>query len=126
MARVEKIMHRWFSLLIKLVVPRTPRPAAAVDTSGYGGGSMRILTVVAYSVLFAGLGCGRRPAVAEKPPATPESLKAEIETIRASTVPWRQIAWKRCLLEVLKESRDKSKPVLIWMFIERPVDDERC
>ena len=59
---------------------------------------MRILAVAVSLVLFAGLGCARRSAVAEKQPATPESLKAEIETIRASTVPWRQIAWKRCLL----------------------------
>jgi hypothetical protein len=87
---------------------------------------MRNLIVVVCAVLFAGLGCAKRSPIAEKEPATPESLKAEIEAIKASKVAWRQIAWKSCLLEGLKESRAKSKPVLAWVFIERPTDDERC
>ena len=39
---------------------------------------------------------------------------------------WREIAWKSCLLEGLKESREKKKPVLLWVFIDRPTDDARC
>ena len=87
---------------------------------------MRNLKVVVCSVLFAALGCARPSPVAEKKPATPEALKAEIEAFQAPKVAWREIAWKSCLLEGLKESRAKSKPVLLWVFIERPVDDERC
>ena len=64
--------------------------------------------------------------VAEKKPATPEALKAEIETLKAAKVAWREIAWKSCLLEGLKESREKKKPVLLWVFIDRPADDARC
>ena len=57
---------------------------------------------------------------------TPESLKAEIEALRAPKVAWREIAWKSCLLEGLKESRSTGKPALLWIFIDRPADDERC
>jgi hypothetical protein len=30
------------------------------------------------------------------------------------------------LLEGLKESRAKNKPALLWVFIDRPIDDARC
>jgi hypothetical protein len=53
-------------------------------------------------------------------------LKAEIETLKVAKVAWREIAWKSCLLEGLKESREKKKPVLLWVFIDRPCDDARC
>jgi hypothetical protein len=39
---------------------------------------------------------------------------------------WREIAWKSCLLEGLKESRAQNKPALLWVFIDRPIDDARC
>ena len=57
---------------------------------------------------------------------SPEALKAEIETLKPAKVAWREIAWKSCLLEGLKESREKKKPVLLWVFIDRPTDDARC
>ena len=44
----------------------------------------------------------------------------------AAKVAWREIAWKSCLLEGLKESRAKNKPALLWVFIDRPIDDARC
>jgi hypothetical protein len=55
-----------------------------------------------------------------------EALKAEVEGLRAVKVAWREIAWKTCLIEGLAESREKKKPVLLWVFIDRPVDDKRC
>jgi hypothetical protein len=61
-----------------------------------------------------------------KKPLTPDALKAEIEALQAAKVAWRQIAWKSCLIEGLKDSREKKKPVLLWVFIDRPVDDARC
>ena len=53
-------------------------------------------------------------------------MQAEIEALKSSKVAWREIAWKSCLLEGLKESRAKNKPVLLWVFIDRPIDDARC
>ena len=87
---------------------------------------MRNLTMVVCSALFAGfVGAQPSPAADEKP-ANLEALKAEIEAIRAIKVAWREIGWKSCLLEGLKESREKKKPVLLWVFIDRPTDDARC
>jgi hypothetical protein len=57
---------------------------------------------------------------------SPEALKAETEALKAPRVAWRGIAWKSCLLEGLQESRQKNKPVLLWVFIDRPADDARC
>ena len=87
---------------------------------------MRTPTAVIFSVLFAGLAWAQPSPVAEKKPATPEALKMEIEAMKAAKVAWREIAWKSCLLEGLKESRAKQKPVLLWIFIDRPIDDARC
>jgi len=58
--------------------------------------------------------------------ATPDALKAEIEALRVPKVAWRQIVWKSCLLEGLKESRETNKPLILWVFIDRPTDDARC
>lgn len=67
----------------------------------------------------------RSQSTAEKG-RTPEALKAEIEALRVPRVAWREIAWKSCLLDGLKESRSQDKPALLWIFIDRPADDERC
>lgn len=58
--------------------------------------------------------------------SSPDALNAEIESLRASKVAWREIAWKPCLLDGLKESREQRKPILLWIFIDRPADDARC
>ena len=87
---------------------------------------MHSLTAMVWSVLFAGLAWAQPSPAAEKKPATLEALTAEIEALKSSKVAWREIAWKSCLLEGLKESRDKKKPVLLWVFIDRPMDDARC
>jgi hypothetical protein len=55
-----------------------------------------------------------------------EALQNEIEALRPARVAWREIDWKTCLLEGLKESRTKGKPLLLWIFIDRPADDARC
>jgi hypothetical protein len=89
--------------------------------SADGGKTMRNLTVVVWSVLFAGLAWAQ-----PSPAATPEALTAEIEALKSSKVAWREIAWKSCLLEGLKESHEKKKPVLLWVFIDRPINDARC
>lgn len=67
-------------------------------------------------------------SLAEVAPArrTPGTLKAQIEALRARKPAWREISWKSCLLEGLKESRARKKPALLWIFIDRPADDARC
>ncbi len=73
-------------------------------------------------LLFAGL-AGAAPLA---PGRAPEALRAEIESLKAAEVPWRGITWKNCLLDGLRESRARNKPVLLWIFIDRPTDDARC
>ena len=41
-------------------------------------------------------------------------------------VAWHKIAWKTCLLDGLNASRNKKKPVILWVFIDRAVDDKSC
>jgi hypothetical protein len=84
------------------------------------------LAAVVCSVLFAGLAWAQPSPVDEKKPTTPETLKEEIQALKAAKVAWREITWKSCLIEGLKESREKKKPVLLWIFIDRPTDDARC
>jgi hypothetical protein len=66
------------------------------------------------------------PAARGGEPKAPEQLRAEIDALKVPNIAWRQIAWKSCLLEGLQESRAKHRPVLLWVFIDRPVDDARC
>jgi hypothetical protein len=78
------------------------------------------------ALLLAGIAEAQQPQPTAKGPVSPEALKAEIESLKAAKPAWREIAWKSCLLEGLKESREKKKPVLLWVFIDRPIDDARC
>ena len=82
----------------------------------------RLVVLGIVVVLFAISASGQD----SKKAATPQALKSAIEDLKATKVAWREIAWKSCLLEGLKESRAKNKPALLWVFIDRPVDDARC
>ena len=57
---------------------------------------------------------------------SPDELQVEVESLRAKKVAWRQIEWKTCLLDGIKASREQRKPMILWIFIDRPIDDERC
>ena len=88
---------------------------------------MKTMTAVgSLALLLIGLAGTRQPQATAKGPVSPEALKTEIEALKGTKVAWREIAWKSCLIEGLKESREKKKPVLLWVFIDRPLDDARC
>ncbi len=78
------------------------------------------------AVLLAGIAWAGEPSRSEKKATTLDALKAEVEALQPAKVAWREIAWKSCLLEGLKEARAANKPVLLWVFIDRPCDDARC
>jgi hypothetical protein len=59
-------------------------------------------------------------------PLSPDRLLAEVEGLKTVDVAWRKIPWKNCLLDGLTASREQDKPVICWVFIDRPVDDDRC
>ena len=54
------------------------------------------------------------------------ALEAEVNALKKRDVAWREIPWKTCLLEGLQASREQKKPLMLWIFIDRPIDDERC
>jgi hypothetical protein len=88
---------------------------------------MKATAAVLSLVACASLVRAQQPAVTIDSRAdTPEALEAEIGTLKAAAVAWREIPWKTCLLEGLDESRASGKPVLLWIFIDRPTDDARC
>ena len=87
---------------------------------------MRKLSVIgSVALLCAGIAWARdeRPA---KKATTPKALQTEIEALRPAKTGWREIQWKTCLLEALKESREKKKPVLLWVVGPGENLDGRC
>jgi hypothetical protein len=84
-----------------------------------------IATITLLLPATVGITWGQDARSATKAP-TPETLKADIDALKAARVAWREIAWKSCLLEGLAEARARNKPALLWVFIDRPIDDARC
>lgn len=74
----------------------------------------------------------QKQAAEKKRPEPPASwisesdLKSQITEMRVEEVAWRKIKWKTCLIDGLHASRKEKKPVILWVFIDRPVDDKRC
>ena len=87
---------------------------------------IRVAAVGIVLALLASAAWAGESPTPKKVANSPEALKAEIEALKPAKVAWREIAWKSCLLEGLKESRAKKRPVLLWVFIDRPIDDARC
>jgi hypothetical protein len=76
-------------------------------------------------LLMAGVVQAGEPPVPAGKASTPEALRAEIAALKPARHVWREIAWKTCPLEALKESREQKKPVITWVFLGIPTD-ERC
>lgn len=53
-------------------------------------------------------------------------IEKRVRAMKKGDVAWRKIAWKTCLVDALHESKKQGKPVVAWIFIDRPKDDERC
>ena len=76
-------------------------------------------------------------AMLPKPPAaitrlkrTPKLSAVELEKavgdLHVEDVAWRKIEWETSLVKALNRSRSEKKPLVLWVFIDRPIDDERC
>ena len=61
-----------------------------------------------------------------QPTVSYTALKQSVENLRVEDVEWRKIEWEICLLDGLRRSRAENKPLVLWVFIDRPIDDERC
>ncbi len=69
---------------------------------------------------------GYQATAAQEKPPSPEALKAEIEALKPAELAWREIRWRTCLLEGLKEARQKKKPILLWVVGPGDALDGRC
>ena len=67
-----------------------------------------------------------KPSVRIDNPLSFEQVQTRAGELKKHDVAWRKIEWKTCLLDGLKASREQGKPILLWIFIDRPIDDERC
>ena len=88
---------------------------------------MRKLAVIgSVALLCAGIAWAQEATSPAQKAATPEALQTEIEGLRPAKIAWREIQWKTCMLEALKESREKKKPVLLWVVGPGENLDGRC
>ncbi len=66
-------------------------------------------------------------AIAHLPgPLSLEAIREQVKGLKKDDVAWRKIQWKTCLLDGLQASRQQNKPIMLWIFIDLPIDDERC
>ncbi len=62
----------------------------------------------------------------EKASFEPVELEQRVRALKKPDVVWRKIPWKTCLIDAIHTSREEKKPIIAWIFIDRPKDDERC
>lgn len=62
----------------------------------------------------------------QTPKFTAAALKNAVSDLHVDDVAWRKIDWETSLIRGLKRSRAEHKPLVLWVFIDRPIDDERC
>ena len=76
---------------------------------------------------YAGTAAGAPDDVISTPTTfSAAALVKEVNSLQVEEVAWRQIDWKTCLVDGLQESQATKKPLMLWVFIDRPIDDERC
>ena len=85
----------------------------------------RVTIAASVALLCVGIAWSQEARPAPKA-TTPEALQKEIEGLRPAKTAWREIQWKTCLLEALQESREKKKPVLLWIVGPGEALDGRC
>ena len=73
-----------------------------------------------------GDGTGRVPKIERHKLHSDETIRRQVAGLKKEDVAWRKIEWKTCLLDGLQASHQQNKPIVLWIFIDRPIDDERC
>src|SRR5262245_40908344 len=88
--------------------------------------SMKPSLFIGFLLLDAGIGWAMQLESQSVRPADQDALRAEMESLRPDHIAWREIKWRSCLLDGLAQSREQEKPIILWVFIDRPADDARC
>jgi hypothetical protein len=84
------------------------------------------VTIAAALLCINGVAKGAEHLAGSAQPHGYEELKKERDAMRLPNVAWRSIQWETCLLKGLRASRKKNKPLILWIFIDLPIDDKRC
>ena len=85
------------------------------------------ITAAVVAVAAVGLAAGTaKDGATAAPEKTLVSLSTEIEALKPPKLVWREVAWRKCLLQGLQEAREQKKPVLLWAFINADPGEERC
>ena len=87
---------------------------------------MKRVTLAVSLFLLAGMVSAQQAVSPTKKALTLEALQAEIESLRPAKLAWREIPWRSCLLEGLREARAKQRPVVLWAFGNGNPSEERC
>jgi hypothetical protein len=82
--------------------------------------------IVACSILLSVIFGVTQFSAAEDSVRTPAEIRATVDGLQREEVAWRKVLWRTCLIDGLNESRRTGKPLVLWIFIDRPIDDERC
>jgi hypothetical protein len=85
---------------------------------------LRLSSGVALMVLAAG--ALFLPARAQAATVSPEALEEELSALEPPRLVWREINWRSCLLDGIREARAQKKPILLWAFINSDPAEERC
>jgi hypothetical protein len=108
------------------------RTAATEQTNEKRNSSMRTTgnLILACWVLLLGtaahVSVGPTAEIEQQKILSPDQIRSAVTSLRRDDVAWRDVQWKTCLIEGLEESRRTKKPLMLWIFIDRPQDDERC
>jgi hypothetical protein len=87
---------------------------------------LRVIVVTSALALLTSAVWAGEPPTAKESAKSPDALKAEIEALMPAKLAWKEIQWKTCLLEGLKEAREKKKPILLWVVGPGEALEGRC
>ena len=66
------------------------------------------------------------PAHAKAATDSPQAFEEELSALAPPRLVWREIKWRSCLLDGIREARAQKKPILLWAFINSDPAEERC
>lgn len=85
-----------------------------------------LVTAVAALLDSSGVALSAAPPSPGGDTASPEALKTEILALAPARLVWREIEWRYCLLDGIREARAQKRPILLWAFINADPGEERC
>lgn len=85
-----------------------------------------LLTPFHFALMAVVAGALSLPARANAATASPQAFEQELRALEPPKLVWREINWRSCLLDGIREARAQKKPILLWAFINSDPAEERC